>query len=130
MTTTLLPARESSRAMMPPDAPEPTITKSTVSLVLQGSELIRGETSERVREAARKLGYRGKSIIHPNQVEIVNRAFTPTQKELDYYKRVLEAFDAAVARGSAATTVDGKLVDYAMAAMAKRVLSWGEGLLK
>ena len=81
-------------------------------------------------EAARKLGYRGKSIIHPNQVEIVNRAFTPTQNELDYYRRVLEAFDAAVARGSAATTVDGKLVDYAMAAMARRVLSWGEGLVK
>lgn len=81
-------------------------------------------------EAARRLGYRGKSIIHPNQVEIVNRAFTPTQKELDYYKRVIEAFDAAVARGSAATTVDGKLVDYAMAAMAKRVLAWGAGLVK
>ncbi len=79
-------------------------------------------------EAARRLGYRGKSIIHPNQVEIVNRAFTPTQQELDYYRRVLEAFDAAVARGSAATTVDGKLVDYAMAATAKRVLAWGESL--
>ena len=43
---------------------------------------------------------------------------------------VLEVFDAAVARGSAATTVDGKLVDYAMAATAKRVLAWGEGLVK
>ncbi len=81
-------------------------------------------------EAARKLGYRGRSIIHPNQVAITNRAFTPTREELDYYQRVLEAFDAAVARGSAATTVDGKLVDYAMAAMAKRVLSWGVALVK
>ncbi len=79
-------------------------------------------------EAARKLGYRGKSVIHPNQVAIVNRAFTPCGKELDYYRRVIEAFDAAVARGSAAITVDGKLVDYAMAAMAKRVLAWGEGI--
>jgi citrate lyase subunit beta / citryl-CoA lyase len=80
-------------------------------------------------DAARKLGYRGKSIIHPNQIEIVNRAFTPTRQELDYYKRVLEAFESAIARGSAATTVDGKLVDYAMAATAKRVLSWGEELV-
>ncbi len=80
--------------------------------------------------AARKLGYRGRSIIHPNQVEIVNRVFTPTQQELDYYQRVLDAFDAALARGSAATTVDGKLVDYAMAATAKRVLAWGAGLNK
>ncbi len=77
-------------------------------------------------EAARKLGYRGKSVIHPNQIETVNRAFTPTAQELDYYRRVIEAFDAAVARGSAATTVDGKLVDYAMVGMAKRVLAWAE----
>ncbi len=81
-------------------------------------------------EAARKLGYRGKSAIHPNQIETINRIFTPTAQELEYYRRVIEAFDAAVARGSAATTVDGKLVDYAMAAMAKRVLAWAETVKK
>jgi citrate lyase subunit beta / citryl-CoA lyase len=98
-----------------------------VEYVLDGSYAnIRDAEGLRVCcEAARKLGYRGKSVIHPNQVAIVNRAFTPPEKEVDYYKRVIEAFDAAVARGSAATTVDGKLVDYAMAAMAKRVLAWG-----
>lgn len=79
-------------------------------------------------EAARKLGYRGKSVVHPNQIETVNRVFTPTAQELDYYRRVIEAFDAAVARGSAATTVDGKLVDYAMVGMAKRVLAWAQGV--
>ena len=79
-------------------------------------------------EAARKLGYRGKSVIHPSQIETVNSIFTPTAQELDYYRRVIEAFDAAVARGSAATSVDGKLVDYAMVAMAKRVLAWAENL--
>jgi citrate lyase subunit beta/citryl-CoA lyase len=79
-------------------------------------------------EAARKLGYRGKSVIHPNQIETVNRIFTPTARELDYYRRVIEAFDAAVARGSAATTVDGKLVDYAMVGMAKRILAWAGSL--
>jgi citrate lyase subunit beta/citryl-CoA lyase len=79
-------------------------------------------------EAARKLGYRGKSVIHPNQIETVNRVFMPGAQELDYYRRVIEAFDTAVAQGSAATTVDGKLVDYAMVGMAKRVLAWAEGL--
>lgn len=79
-------------------------------------------------EAARRLGYRGKSVIHPSQIETVNRVFTPTVQELEYYRRVVEAFDAAVARGSAATSVDGKLVDYAMAKMAKRVLAWAESL--
>ncbi len=79
-------------------------------------------------EAARKLGYRGKSVIHPNQIATVNRVFAPTAQEIDYYRRVIEAFDAAVARGSAATTVDGKLVDYAMVGMAKRVLAWAQSL--
>jgi citrate lyase subunit beta/citryl-CoA lyase len=77
-------------------------------------------------EAARKLGYRGKSAIHPSQIATINRVFMPTAQEIDYYRRVIEAFDAAIARGSAATTVDGKLVDYAMAAMAKRVLAWAQ----
>lgn len=81
-------------------------------------------------EAARKLGYRGKSLIHPNQIEMVNRIFMPTAQEVGYYRRVIEAFDAAVARGSAATTVDGKLVDYAMVGMAKRVIAWAEGMKK
>ena len=79
-------------------------------------------------EAARKLGYRGKSAIHPNQIATINRIFAPSAQELDYYRRVIEAFDAAVARGSAATTVDGKLVDYAMVGMAKRVLAWAQNL--
>ena len=47
-----------------------------------------------------------------------------TAQEIDYYRRVIEAFDAAVARGSAATAVDGKLVDYAVVGMAKRMLAW------
>ena len=64
-------------------------------------------------------------MIHPNQIETANRIFMPGAQELDYYRRVIAAFDAALARGSAATTVDGKLVDYAMVEMAKRVLAQG-----
>jgi citrate lyase subunit beta/citryl-CoA lyase len=81
-------------------------------------------------EAARKLGYRGKSVIHPNQIETINRIFAPTAQEIAYYRRVIVAFDAAVARGSAATTIDGKLVDYAMVGMAKRVLAWADSLAR
>ncbi|MBC7778789.1 MAG: CoA ester lyase, partial [Proteobacteria bacterium] len=78
-------------------------------------------------EAVRRLGYRGKSCIHPNQVALVNEVFTPTETELDYYRRVLAAFDEAVARGSAATTIDGgTMIDYAMAETARRVLAWGD----
>lgn len=74
-------------------------------------------------EAARRLGYQGKQVIHPNQIDTVNRIFMPNPAEVDYYRRVIEAFNAALARGSAATTVDGKLVDYAMVETAKRVIA-------
>ena len=71
---------------------------------------------------SRRLGYRGRKLIHPSQIEPCNRLYAPSQKELDYYTRVLEAFDKALAQGSASTTVDGKMIDVAMANAARRVL--------
>ena len=72
---------------------------------------------------SRRLGYRGRKLIHPSQIEPCNRLYAPSQKELDYYARVLEAFDKALAQGSASTTVDGKMIDVAMANAARRVLN-------
>ncbi|HZE46543.1 MAG TPA: hypothetical protein VE087_06675, partial [Xanthobacteraceae bacterium] len=77
---------------------------------------------ERDTDLSRRLGYRGRKLIHPGQIEACNRLYRPTAAELDYYARVLEAFDKAVAQGSASTTVDGKMIDVAMAQAARRVL--------
>ena len=71
---------------------------------------------------SRRLGYRGRKLIHPSQIGPCNRLYAPSQQELDYYSRVLEALDKAVAQGSASTTVDGKMIDEAMAKAARRVL--------
>ena len=71
---------------------------------------------------SRRLGFRGRKLIHPSQIEPCNRLYAPSQQELDYYARVLEAFDKALAQGSASTTVDGKMIDEAMAKAARRVL--------
>ena len=71
---------------------------------------------------SRRLGFRGRKLIHPSQIEPCNRLYAPSAQELDYYSRVLEAFDKAVAQGSASTTVDGKMIDEAMAKAARRVL--------
>lgn len=73
---------------------------------------------------ARQLGYRGKKVIHPKQIEPANRIFMPTAQEIDFHERVLAALEHAEAEGSAATTVDGFMVDIAMAVNARRVLSW------
>src|SRR5215468_3148198 len=80
------------------------------------------EGFERDTALSRRLGYRGRKLIHPNQIEPCNRLYRPSAAELDYYARVLAAFDAAVAEGSASTTVDGKMIDVAMANAARRVL--------
>jgi citrate lyase subunit beta/citryl-CoA lyase len=72
----------------------------------------------------RQLGYRGKKVIHPKHIEPANRIFMPTAKEIDFQERVLAALEEAEKRGSAATTVDGYMVDIAMAVNARRVLSW------
>ena len=76
----------------------------------------------------RQLGYRGKKVIHPKQIEPANRIFMPTAREIDFQERVLEAMERAEREGKAATTVDGFMVDIAMVTNARRVLSWAKGL--
>ena len=69
---------------------------------------------------ARRLGFLGKSCIHPRQVAIVNEVFTPSAAEQDWARRVLAAYEAAA--GSAARTADGEMVDEPVAARARRLL--------
>jgi citrate lyase subunit beta/citryl-CoA lyase len=69
-----------------------------------------------------RLGYVGRTIIHPKQIAPVRQAYAVPESEVVYYRKVVAEFEAAEKAGSAAITVDGKLVDYAMFQRAKRVL--------
>ncbi|TMD01492.1 MAG: CoA ester lyase [Chloroflexi bacterium] len=71
-------------------------------------------------EAARKLGFFGKSAIHPRQVPIIHEVFAPTAEELEWARKVLAAFDAS--RGAATKTADGEFVDMPVAERARRIL--------
>lgn len=71
---------------------------------------------------SRRMGFRGRTVIHPSQIDAANEIYTPTAAEIDYARRVIKAFDEALARGTASTTVDGKLVDVAMAKTASNIL--------
>ncbi len=75
---------------------------------------------------ARRLGFRGKLVIHPRQIEVVNRVFTPTDQEIAYARRVIEAFDEASERGAGAVSVDGKMIDVAVVVYARHVLALAE----
>jgi len=77
-----------------------------------------------IREArlARRLGFDGKCLIHPSQIEPVNRIFRPSPEEVEHASRVVAAFEAAVAQGFASTSLDGRMIDAPIANRARRLL--------
>jgi citrate lyase subunit beta/citryl-CoA lyase len=70
--------------------------------------------------AARRLGFFGKSAIHPRQVPIIHEVFTPTPEELAWARRVLAVFEES--GGAATKTADGEFVDVPVAERARRLL--------
>jgi citrate lyase subunit beta/citryl-CoA lyase len=77
------------------------------------------------REAAqaRRLGFDGKSALHPDQLEIINRIFDVTDEEIAWAERALAELNEAENQGKALTTIEGKLIDNPHRAAAKRILS-------
>jgi citrate lyase subunit beta/citryl-CoA lyase len=71
---------------------------------------------------ARRLGFEGKCLIHPSQIETVNSIFRPSPEEVDFARRVVAAFEAAVAQGFGSTSLDGKMIDIPIATRARRLL--------
>ena len=71
---------------------------------------------------AKQLGFQGKLCIHPNQIEVVNRVFSPQPEEVRQALKIIEAFEKAEAAGQGAIQVDGKFVDHPVVVRARRVL--------
>lgn len=74
-------------------------------------------------ETVRTMGYQGKLCIHPAQVAPVNAVFTPDADAIAFARRVVAAFVAAEAEGSASIQVDGYFVDYPIVEKARRTLA-------
>jgi citrate lyase beta subunit len=72
---------------------------------------------------ARSLGFRGKACIHPGQIEIVNRVFSPTKEEQEHARRVIEAYERALADGRGVVALDGEMIDLPVVERARRVLA-------
>ena len=71
---------------------------------------------------ARSLGFDGKWCIHPAQIPVVNEAFSPTEKEVEWARKVVDAYEEANAAGSGSVSVDGQMVDAASIRMAQNTL--------
>jgi len=73
---------------------------------------------------ARNLGYSGKSIIHPDQIEATHRVFHPTPTEIEWAKKVIEAYSLAKKKKKGATKIDGKMIDEVHVKRAKTLLDF------
>ena len=85
-----------------------------VSTDIHDAELLAKDT-----QRAKRLGFGAKLCIHPKQVDVVMTCFTPTEKEIEYAKRVVEA--DSISQG-AAVQLDGKMIDRPVVLLAKRTL--------
>lgn len=90
------------------------------------------ETFRREVELIKTLGFDGKSIINPRQIEVVNEVFAPTEKAIDKALTILEAIKEAEAKGSGVIAVNGKMVDRPVVIRAQRTidLAIASGILK
>ena len=70
----------------------------------------------------KQLGFDGKSVINPRQIEPVHRIYTPTQKEIQKSIRIIEAIKEAERRGSGVISLDGKMIDGPIVDRARRVI--------
>jgi len=72
---------------------------------------------------AKELGFQGKLVIHPQQVEPCNRIFSPTPEEIAKAEKIVHAFEEAEAAGVAAIQLEGKFIDYPVVKRSKNILA-------
>ncbi len=75
-----------------------------------------------------ELGFDGKTLIHPNQVDPVNDIWAPSPDDIDYARRVIEAFTDAEADGRGVVTVDGRMIENLHVDNARRTLATAEAI--
>lgn len=69
------------------------------------------------------MGFDGKSLVNPRQIDVVHKVFTPTQKEIIFAEKVVKEIDEKKAQGIGVFTVDGKMIDIAFYDGAKRTIA-------
>ena len=90
------------------------------------------ETFQKEVEFIKTLGFDGKSIINPRQIEVVNKVFAPTEKAIEKARIIIAAIKEAERRGSGVISVNGKMVDKPVVIRAQRTidLAIASGILK
>ena len=107
LATTLLAAREAGIAVL--------------DGVYNDVKDLEGFEAECVQGA--EMGFDGKTLVHPTQVEVANRVWAPSEDEVAYAHRVIGAFDEATAAGKGVVTVDGRMIENLHVDNARRTLA-------
>jgi citrate lyase subunit beta/citryl-CoA lyase len=79
-------------------------------------------------EQGKAMGFDGKTLVHPSQVDPANEVWAPSADEIEFSQRVIEAFDDAEADGRGVVTVDGRMVEHLHVENAKRILAVADSI--
>lgn len=79
-------------------------------------------------ERAKAVGFGGKFLIHPDHLEPVHRVFSPSEEEIASARRLLAAWDEALAKGEGAVQLDGRMIDRPIAERARRLIEQAEAI--
>ena len=100
---------------------------STIDLVCTAFKGESGlKTLEEECEGGKRLGFNGKQCIHPSQVEVAQRTFSPSEKEVEWAVRVVIADQKADRQGRGAWTLDGAMIDVPVVRKAKNIVGKAE----
>ena len=73
--------------------------------------------------AAKRLGFKGRFAIHPEQIETINACFAPSSAEIEHARRVVAAYEEAEKQGRASTSLDGRVIDVPVVKRARALLA-------
>ena len=79
-------------------------------------------------EQGRVIGFDGKTLVHPSQVEPANDVWAPTEEDVEFSRRVIEAFETAEAEGQGVITVDGRMIENLHVEQARRTLAVADAI--
>jgi len=77
-------------------------------------------------QRARYMGFDGIGVIHPNQIEVVHRAFRPTDEEIEEARKIIEAAKEAEKEGKAVISLNGRMIDPPVVERARKILAYAE----
>jgi citrate lyase subunit beta / citryl-CoA lyase len=99
--------------------------RATGKVILDGvyNDIKDAEGFEAECVQGRQMGFDGKTLIHPSQLEPCNRVFAPAAEDVERSQRIIEAFEQAGAEGRGVVTVDGRMIENLHVEQARRILA-------